>query len=298
MNGVLVIDKPAGFTSFDVVAKLRGILKMKKIGHGGTLDPQATGVLQVFIGEATRLCDYLPDDEKIYEAEMTLGVSTDTGDIWGEVREEDREKAAALTEEEVRKAVLSFKGPYEQIPPMVSAKKVDGKKLYEYARKGVEIERKPVSLTIYDISVDHMDLPRVRFTVNCSKGTYIRVLCEDIGKKLGVPACMSALRRVRHGRFDIASAVSLDTVETAAHEGKAEMLLIPTEALFDHPKVKVSGEAEKRLKNGNKMPCTAFPEVTAERICVYDSQGRFNAVYKRNEKEGMYIPEKMFIPRD
>ena len=302
MRGVLVIDKPAGYTSFDVIARLKGMLKMKRIGHGGTLDPNATGVLPVFVGDAARLIDYLPDSDKTYEAEMTLGTATDTEDIWGTVLEtaEVRLEEAAVSE-----AVLSFEGPYEQVPPMYSAKKVGGKKLYEYARQGIELERKPVSLQIRKIEVMEIKLPAVRFRVSCSKGTYIRTLCTDIGKKLGVPACMSALRRVRHGRFSLDQALSLEEVERAAKEGRAESLLIPVEQLFDCPEARVREDSLKKLLNGNRLAeADLTPAVFSEKpaggdrpelLKVRDTEGVFKGLYRWDPEKNSYGPEMMFL---
>ena len=183
INGVLNIYKEKGFTSHDVVAKLRGITKQKKIGHTGTLDPDAQGVLPVCLGKATKLCDMLTDKDKVYEAVLLLGKSTDTQDITGTVLEE--KSISGLTEEAVRKCIQAFIGEQEQIPPMYSALKVNGKKLYELAREGIEIERKARRITIHDIEILEVNLPRVRMSVHCSKGTYIRTLCNDIGEKLG-----------------------------------------------------------------------------------------------------------------
>ena len=181
-NGVINIYKEAGFTSHDVVAKLRGILHQKKIGHTGTLDPDAEGVLPVCLGKATRLCDMLTDHEKEYEAVLRLGVSTDTQDSSGTIL---CEKPVAVSEEEVRACIVSFLGEQMQIPPMYSALKVNGKKLYELARAGIEVERKARPVTFYEIEVLAMELPLVRIRVRCSRGTYIRTLCHDIGEKLG-----------------------------------------------------------------------------------------------------------------
>lgn len=292
MNGVIVVNKPRDFTSFDVVAVLRGILKMKKIGHSGTLDPKATGVLPVFIGDATKLCDYLPEDQKTYEAEMTLGIGTDTEDIWGEVREE---KEVRVSPEEVERAVLSFKGEYDQIPPMYSAKKIAGKKLYEYARQGIDIKREPVRVEIFDICITKMDLPRVCFTVTCSKGTYIRTLCCDIGKVLGLPACMSALNRTVHGRFTIENAKTPEEIERYRDEGRLQEILIPVSDLFDYPCVTVTGDGEQRLKNGNKLLKEQLQGELSEYIRVKDTEGRFKAIYRYKKDEDLYIPEKMFL---
>ena len=195
IHGIINVYKEKGFTSHDVVAKLRGIVGQKKIGHTGTLDPDATGVLPVCLGKATKLCDLLTDKNKTYEAVLLLGKTTDTQDITGEVLEE--KSTEALTEEKVREAIEGFIGDYEQIPPMYSALKVNGKKLYELAREGKVIERKARLVKILDIQILEIDLPKVRMEVSCSKGTYIRTLCHDIGEKLGCGGCMESLIRTR-----------------------------------------------------------------------------------------------------
>ena len=217
--------KEKGFTSHDVVAKLRGIVGQKKIGHTGTLDPDATGVLPVCLGKATKLCDLLTDKNKTYEAVLLLGKTTDTQDITGEVLEE--KSTEALTEEKVREAIEGFIGDYEQIPPMYSALKVNGKKLYELAREGKVIERKARLVKILDIQILEIDLPKVRMEVSCSKGTYIRTLCHDIGEKLGCGGCMESLIRTRVSTFRIEDAKTLDEIETLKQEGKLAELLVP-----------------------------------------------------------------------
>ena len=199
IHGIINVYKEKGFTSHDVVAKLRGIVGQKKIGHTGTLDPDATGVLPVCLGKATKLCDLLTDKNKTYEAVLLLGKTTDTQDITGEVLEE--KSTEALTEEKVREAIEGFIGDYEQIPPMYSALKVNGKKLYELAREGKVIERKARPVKILDIQILEIDLPKVRMEVSCSKGTYIRTLCHDIGEKLGCGGCMESLIRTRVSTF-------------------------------------------------------------------------------------------------
>mgnify|MGYP003322050787 CR=1 FL=1 len=193
MDGVLNIYKEAGWTSFDVVAKMRGILKIKKIGHTGTLDPAATGVLPVCIGKGTKKVESFMADDKVYRTVMLLGVTTDSQDMTGEILTRTE---VNLTEQDVREAIESFIGGYDQIPPMYSAKKVGGRKLVDMARKGIEVERKPRFVNIMDIGIDDMSLPRVTMTVTCSKGTYIRTLCHDIGQKLGCGAAMESLIRI------------------------------------------------------------------------------------------------------
>lgn len=223
MNGVINIYKEAGWTSFDVVAKMRGILKIKKIGHTGTLDPAATGVLPVCIGKGTKKVESFMADDKVYRAVMLLGVTTDSQDMTGEVlthREVD------VGETVVRDAVQSFVGGYDQLPPMYSAKKVGGKKLVDLARKGVEVERKPRFVNIMDIDIETMELPRVTMTVTCSKGTYIRTLCHDIGQKLGCGAAMESLVRTRVGRFRLEDAITLEQLEKFRDEDRLEEVVI------------------------------------------------------------------------
>ena len=223
MDGVINIYKEAGYTSFDVVAKMRGILKMKKIGHTGTLDPAATGVLPVCVGKGTKLVEKFMDDDKEYRAVMLLGTVTDSQDMTGNVVSTCE---VTVSEDEVRKAIESFVGGYDQLPPMYSAKKVNGKKLVDLARKGIEVERQPRFVSIFSIDINSMELPRVTMTVTCSKGTYIRTLCHDIGTALGCGACMESLVRTRVGRFKIEDAVTLNQLEKFRDEDRLEDVVI------------------------------------------------------------------------
>lgn len=210
MDGVINVYKEKGYTSHDVVAKMRGILKQRKIGHTGTLDPMAEGVLPVCLGTATKLCDMLADKSKTYEAVLLLGVETDTQDITGTILAQAPVKT---DKEQVKKAVLSFLGPYNQVPPMYSALKIDGKKLYELARQGKEVERAARPVEILDIQIKNIALPRVELLVSCSKGTYIRTLCYDIGKKLGCGGCMEALIRTRVSGFLAEDSLTLSQLQ-------------------------------------------------------------------------------------
>lgn len=223
MDGVINIYKEAGWTSFDVVAKMRGILKIKKIGHTGTLDPAATGVLPVCVGKGTKKVESFMADDKVYRAVMLLGVTTDSQDMTGEILTRSEVNSA---EAEVAEAVKSFIGGYDQLPPMYSAKKVNGKKLVDLARKGVEVERKPRFVNIMDIDIEKIELPRVTMTVTCSKGTYIRTLCHDIGQKLGCGAAMESLIRTRVGRFKIEDAITLEQLEKFRDEDRLEEVVI------------------------------------------------------------------------
>ena len=245
------IYKEAGFTSHDVVAKLRGIVKQKKIGHTGTLDPDAVGVLPVCFGSATKLCDMMTDKTKEYEAIMRLGVKTDTQDLSGRVLEECK---VCVSKEAVEAAIMHFVGGYEQIPPMYSALKVNGKKLYELARQGREVERQPRHVDILSINILEMNLPDVRFVVSCSKGTYIRTLCADIGDKLACGAAMAALKRTRVGSFKIEDAITLSKVQELAASGQCEDYVVAPDYIFmEYAGAVVKPEAENALANGNKL---------------------------------------------
>lgn len=288
-NGIINVYKESGFTSHDVVAKLRGILHQKKIGHTGTLDPEATGVLPVCLGNATRLCDMITDKSKEYRAVLLLGVSTDTEDATGKILST---KDVNVTEEDIIKAVKSFIGEYNQIPPMYSALKVNGKKLCDLARKGIEIERKPREVFIYDIIIKKIDIPEVTMTVKCSKGTYIRSLCRDIGEKLNTGGTMKSLVRTRTGIFSIENAVKLSEISKNMEDNNIDSLIMPTDSFFnEYPAVNVSGRNEMLVKNGNMI---ILPEFKGNNIRVYLSDDLFAGIYRYDEASGSYKPEKMF----
>lgn len=251
LDGVLNIYKEKGYTSHDVVAKMRGILRQKKIGHTGTLDPDAEGVLPVCLGQGTRLCDMLTDHSKVYRAVLLLGIDTDTQDISGQILER---RPVEENPEQVLEVIKSFVGPYDQIPPMYSALKVDGKRLYELARAGKTVERQARPVVIHDITVESIELPRVTMTVSCSKGTYIRTLCHDIGEKLGCGGCMEALMRTRVGRFELKGSISLSELEKIRDEGRLEEYLVSVEEMFlDQPKANALPEADSLVHNGNPV---------------------------------------------
>lgn len=294
MDGILIIRKEKGFTSHDVVAKLRGILHTKKIGHTGTLDPDAEGVLPVAVGKATRLCDMLTEKEKTYEAVLRFGIETDTQDMTGTVL---KEQDVSVTEEEVRNVMKSFLGDQMQIPPMYSALKVDGKKLYELAREGKVIERKPRPVHFASIEIQEMNLPTVRFSVTCSKGTYIRTLCHDIGQALGCGGCMESLVRTKSGQFGIEDAVTLSRVQEAADQGRVcELILGIEEILCECPRICCSAPGDRLLLNGNPLPEQLADGIEKEKkIRMCTSDGRFIGVYQWNEKRETYLPIKMFI---
>ncbi len=298
MDGILNIYKEPGFTSHDVVAKLRGILRQKKIGHTGTLDPDARGVLPVCLGKATKLCALLTDEGKEYEAVLLLGRTTDTQDASGTTLREDPEGAGRLSEEEVRACIRSFVGEQEQIPPMYSALKVNGRKLYELAREGIEVERKARKVHFYEIQVLGAELPRVRIRVRCSKGTYIRTLCHDIGEKLGCGGCMEELLRTRVGRFCIEDALTLGEVEALAHQGRAEECLVSVEEMFDTlPRAQCDPAADRLLANGNPVPlrqAAAESDEDGAQVRMYDSTGRFIGIFAVERAQGRLKPVKMF----
>ncbi|WP_432630323.1 tRNA pseudouridine(55) synthase TruB [Brotaphodocola sp.] len=329
MDGIINVYKEKGYTSHDVVAKLRGILRMKKIGHTGTLDPDAEGVLPVCLGKATKLCDLLTDKTKTYQAVLLLGQETDTQDTTGTIL---AEYPVNVTEEEVREAVESFLGPYMQVPPMYSALKVNGKKLYELARAGKEVEREARPVEILEIRVDSIELPRVTMTVTCSKGTYIRTLCYDIGRKLGCGGCMEHLLRTRVDRFELADSLKLSQIEELRDRGEVESHVIAVDEVFAGlpAYMAVPGDGDKLVHNGNPLP----PELALRRedgeaedqgaeqsadhshrlsshieegdlgkalfdpqknIRVYDSEGRFIGVYGYEKSKRRYKPLKVFL---
>ena len=272
MNGVININKPLGITSHDVVYRLRKLLSIKKIGHTGTLDPDASGVLPMCIGRSTKVADMLTAQEKQYVAEVTLGSATDTLDKTGTVTETAE---VNVTKADILKAVAEFVGDIEQIPPMYSAIKVDGKKLYELAREGVEIERKPRQVQIDAIEVLDIDLNAGRFSmkIDCSKGTYIRTLCDDIGRRLGCFAHMSALERTKSGRFDISESYTLEQIEEMFGNGDLSFFT-PVDAVFEeYPKLTLSSRKAKKMCNGTRVSVQGIEDGVTYR--VYDESGNF-----------------------
>ena len=320
MDGILNIYKEKGFTSHDVVAKLRGILKMKKIGHTGTLDPEAEGVLPVCLGTATRLCDMLTDKIKEYRVVMRLGVATDTEDMTGEIIEE---LPVTATEEDLKTVLSKFLGEQEQIPPMYSAIKVEGKKLYELAREGKVIERKGRPIVIHNIVLHSVitdasgNISEVELTVVCGKGTYIRSLCRDIGKALGTCACMKSLLRTRSGNSYLENSFKLSDVEALRDAGNLEKHIVTVEQVFAECKAfQMKPEWDKLLLNGNhimEQDCIVLEnggstyvesqenttdefvttEFPANWYRAYDSTGKFLGLYEKNGKK--FTPVKMFL---
>lgn len=303
MDGILNIYKERGFTSHDVVAKLRGICKTRRIGHTGTLDPDAEGVLPVCIGRATKLCERLTDKQKEYRAVMRLGVVTDTQDMSGAVLEEH---SVENTAEDVIRVINSFVGEYDQIPPMYSALKVNGKKLYELARAGQVVEREARRIAIHYINIEEIHLPMVTMTVACSKGTYIRTLCHDIGQKLGCGAAMESLLRTQSGQFQLDDSLRLSQVQQIVEEGRLGEILLPPDQLFVQYQSAVVKEAgEKLLFNGNPMPIEFLEAeksvdefADGDGLRIYDRTGTFIGFYIYEKKRQTFKPEILFLGKE
>jgi tRNA pseudouridine55 synthase len=298
LKGILPLLKPTGFTSHDCVNKMRRILKTKKIGHTGTLDPSVTGVLPLCVGQATRVADYLHDLPKEYEGILVLGQSTTTEDADGEIIES--KKVSCLDKEQVEAVIMSFLGEIQQIPPMYSAVKINGTRLHELARKGLEVERKPRTVTIYDIRILSMEmdkeLPEIKFWVKCSKGTYVRTLCVDIGKRLGFPSHMRSLIRTKSGPFSFADCYTFEQVEEAVNAGEITQLLKPLDmALLHYPKWMVSEEQAKDIWNGKSIRLEG--EWKPDQLLrIYSIDSGFLAIYRvvLIGKEFWAKPEKVF----
>jgi tRNA pseudouridine55 synthase len=283
MNGVIIIDKPVGISSFDVIRRIKKVTSIKKIGHTGTLDPLASGVLPICIGKATKLSNYLMSEKKTYRAELKLGVVTDTYDREGKILEE---KMVEISEEEVTKAIMSFVGEIQQVPPMYSALKINGKRLYELARQGIEVEREKRNITIFNIDIISMKLPYVCFDVECSKGTYIRSLCYDIGEKLNVGGCMWNLRRTASGHFNIDNSIELDKITK-------ENFLTYTSGIEDilslegYEKIVVNEKIKTLLSNGvkikNEFLLNQFKE--NKRYMIYYNEKEFLGLAIRKKEE-------------
>lgn len=269
MNGILLIDKEPDWTSNDVVAKLKGILHQRRIGHSGTLDPMATGLLVVFVGRATRAVEFAEGHDKRYLASLRLGIDTDTQDTSGTVLER---RPVSVNRDELEAALNNFKGELEQIPPMYSAIKHKGRPLYEIARKGGQVERKARKITVYDISVTGEQEGDYLLDIRCSKGTYVRTLCHDLGQALGCGGCMSSLRRMEAGQFKVENAYKLCRVQDYADMDRAEELLLPVDTLFQQlGSCTVNADQEKRLRCGNEV----VMDIAAGDYRVYSAGGEF-----------------------
>ena len=270
MNGILLIDKAEGWTSSDVVIKLKGVLRERRVGHSGTLDPMATGLLAVFVGRATRAVEFAEAHDKRYTAGLRLGVTTDTQDVTGTVL---RSCPANVAEDELKAVLTRFTGELEQIPPMYSAIKINGQKLYDIARRGGEVERRPRHISVSGISVVGRSGNDFVLDISCSKGTYIRTLCNDIGDALGCGGCMSSLRRTAAGDFSVSQAYTIDEVVAAAAAGEAGKLLLPTDSLFAAlPRCTAGAQDERRIKNGNEIKTPALADGDYR---VYSDSGEF-----------------------
>ena len=269
MDGIVIVDKPQDWTSQDVVSKLRGVLKTRRIGHGGTLDPMATGVLPVFVGRATRGVEFFEHAEKTYETVLRLGLTTDTEDITGTVLSE---QDAFVTGSMLEEVLARFRGEIQQVPPMYSAIKINGQKLYDLARKGREVERQPRTVTIHELTLLGMEADGIHLRVRCSKGTYIRTLCKDIGEALGCGGCMASLRRVSIGEYTIEKAIPLQTLIESADPGQ---YLLPVDSMFrQYPAVTLTAKQEKCCRNG-----VAFTANLSEGTYrVYAANGEFLAL--------------------
>ena len=266
MDGIIIIDKPQNWTSQDVTAKLRGVFQTRRIGHGGTLDPMATGVLPVFVGRATRGVEFFEHADKVYETTLRLGITTDTEDTTGTVL---TETAVSVTEEQVKSALEQFKGEIQQIPPMYSAIKINGQKLVDLARKGKEVERKPRTITIFALDFLGMTGNDVRLRVHCSKGTYIRTLCKDIGEALGCGGCMAQLRRTAAGSYIEADAIPLSQLVSCENPG--QYLHTVDTLFFQHPAITLTEKQALRTRNGNSFSI----DLEDGTYRAYDQNGEF-----------------------
>ena len=289
MTGIIIMDKPRGWTSHDVVARLRGLLREKKIGHSGTLDPMATGVLPVFVGRATRAIEFVDNADKEYLAHLRLGIATDTQDITGTVLYECKQN---VSESELREVLERFTGPISQLPPMYSAVKVGGKKLYELARKGIEIERRPRDIVIHKLELVGRKGEDFILRIACAKGTYVRTLCSDIGEALGCGGTLTGLRRTRAGGFTEAEAHTIEAVEKSAFEGRAAELLKPVDSLFaEHPAIYLYPAQEKKCRNGADFEVKDKPVGTYR---VYGPDGEFLAIGDVSSR-GLFSAIKSFF---
>lgn len=298
INGIINVYKEKGYTSFDVVAKMRGIFHQKKIGHTGTLDPDAEGVLPVCLGKATKVCDLLTDKDKEYKAVLLLGQETDTQDVSGEIISQTE---VNVSEDEIRDVILSFVGDYQQVPPMYSALKVNGKKLCDLARKGITVERKARLVRIHHIEITSIKLPEVEMVISCSKGTYIRTLCDDIGKKLGCFGCMKSLLRTRVDKFILENAYTLSQLEQLVEKPQDEWdFLENVDGVFrKYESVHAKEEALRLVENGNRIPIEMISDFSEtkmqEMVRLYDSSNRFIGVYSYIHESKEYKPIKLFM---
>jgi len=298
MDGIINVYKEKGYTSHDVVAKLRKILQTKRIGHTGTLDPDAEGVLLVCIGKGTKLADMISGKDKSYKTILKLGITTDTQDLSGTVIKTGEVRVGF---DLIKETIMSFIGEYKQLPPMYSAIKVGGKKLYEYARQGIEVERQARSVRIFDIRVlDYdEDAHEVTMEVDCSKGTYIRTLLHDIGEALACGGAMKELIRTRVGSFGLDSALRLSEIEKLTQEGRLEAYIIPPDAFFsDYSRVTIDREYNRLVHNGNvfyERMARTLDASLSEYVRVYDADGNFIGIYRYDRTGRLFKPYKMLL---
>lgn len=301
VNGIINVYKEPGYTSHDVIARMRGILKQKKMGHTGTLDPQAKGVLPVCLGNATKVSDILTDESKTYEVVGLLGVVTDTQDTYGEIIERNKVK---VQKTQLIQVIESFIGEYEQIPPMYSAKKVNGKKLYELAREGIVVERKSRKVFIHNIEIQDINLTtnEIKLSVDCSKGTYIRTLIHDMGQILGCGACMKELLRTRVGDFTLSACKTLSQIEDISQSNSLDTILIKVDTLFlKYMKIVVKEQYSKIVYNGNSLLPSNLIDFSLdldkkiEKVRVYDWKNKFVAIYWYDIEKNIFKPFKMFL---
>lgn len=289
MNGILCVNKPEGFTSFDVVAKLRGILQMKRLGHGGTLDPMATGVLPIFVGTATKACDIMPDNSKSYRAGFALGKTTDTQDITGKLLSQSE---MPVTEEAVSGVIPEFTGKISQLPPMYSAVQVNGIRLYDLARQGIEVERAPREIFVDKLILESYDAEKRQGSlfISCSKGTYIRTIINDIGEKLGCGGIMTSLVRLSSGGFTLDDCYNFEEIQQARDEDRLSGLILPVERVFTKlPKLRL-GEAQTRMyKNGVKLDLSRIHRLRddADLYTVYGYNGEFIGTASADREQGV-----------
>jgi tRNA pseudouridine55 synthase len=298
LEGVLPVFKPVDYTSHDVVAKVRGILGIRRIGHTGTLDPKVTGVLPLCIGRATRIVEYIQDLPKEYEAELTIGLATDTEDMTGNII--SRVEQVHLQRSDIEQIFAKFLGQIDQVPPMYSALKVDGQRLYDLARQGQVVERKSRQVEIYELEILRMNLeqphPQIKFRVKCSKGTYIRTLCVDIGQALGYPAVMSELVRTATGPIVLNQCITLEELSELARQKAVASRLIPTDAAISHlPFLHLSEEEAIYAKQGKTIYPKAAPQwVDQEIIRLYSASDLFLGIYRWHAEQNRITPEKVF----
>ena len=298
MNGIICIDKSENYTSFDVIARLRGMLKIRRLGHAGTLDPNATGVLPVFVGRATRLCDILPDDSKSYLADFKLGITSTTQDIWGEVLSHQSTRVSA---QEIKPVLTKFTGNIFQIPPMVSAVQVGGVRLYDLARQGIEVERKERPVEIRELKLLSFDEEKQEgaLFVDCSKGTYVRTLCHDIGGELNTGCVLSGLRRTRSGCFTEKDCITIEQANELAAQGKLVERILPPETVFeDFEKVKLDDVQTVKFINGVKLDLPRIDcKQTAGTVTVYSDENAFLGLAKKDTDTKELVLIKLLAER-